>query len=55
MDLTKVSAQLFDACGGQQRSEAQTILDGAALAQNAEGARLLPWRAHVFQRALAAR
>jgi len=52
VSLTKASEHLFGPQGAHRREETQAILDAAAAAQHDSGTRLLPWRAHVFQRAL---
>ena len=42
---------LFGPNGGRTKSDTQSVLDAAARAQCPEtGARLLPWRAHIFHR-----
>ena len=50
--LTRAAEILFGREGGVRRSDTQAVLDAAARAQCPEtGARLLPWRAHIFHRA----
>ena len=50
--LSRAAEVLFGCGGGARRSDAQAVLDAAARAQRPEtGARLLPWRAHIFHRA----
>ncbi len=46
------TSEVFFGGGGARRSDAQAVLDAVARAQCPEtGARLLPWRAHIFHRA----
>lgn len=47
--LSHVASMLFDA--PERAADAQTVLDAAARAQGPKGP-LLPWRAHIFHRAL---
>ena len=52
ISLTEAGHHLFGPNDANRRTKTQTILDLAATAQGDQGARLLPWRAHVFQKAL---
>jgi Lhr-like helicase len=54
VSLTEAGRHLFDAEGANRRAAIQAILDAAAVAGTAgtTGSRLLPWRAHLFHRAL---
>ena len=50
--LSEITRVLFGSDSARQRSEAQSVLDAAARAQNANTQdRLLPWRVHIFHRA----
>ena len=50
--LTEAGEHLFGPRGAHRRADTQAVLDAAAAARDHSGTRLLPWRAHVFQRAL---
>lgn len=51
--LSDAASVLFGSEGAERKVDAQAVLDAAARAECPEtGERLLPWRAHVFHRAL---
>jgi DEAD/DEAH box helicase domain-containing protein len=52
VSLTEAGEQLFGPAGEKPRDDTQLLLDAAAAARNSTGTRLLPWRAHLFQRSL---